>query len=246
MLVSIPPHISIAQFMGYFKCKSSLMIFDRHANLKYKYGQRSFWCRGYYVDTVGGNKKNTAINADLKAAGSTYTYETLTAYEEYVYDASEDDPNSYTIWQADPHLITGKQEGDIVSYNQNNAPTNEVTIGKDEDGYYYSINHTDTDGAWTYFSNGITSNTSGFGWMNNTDLLAALSKYMYFSCDYRFYTAGTLPSNAKIYIQATTPYESSMPNDNYLAVLSAVNSEEWMSCAPQKLWNNSTRFGQTL
>lgn len=57
MLVSIPPYISIAQFMGYLKGKSSLMIFDRHANLKYKYGQRTFWCRGYYVDTVGKNEK---------------------------------------------------------------------------------------------------------------------------------------------------------------------------------------------
>ena len=57
MLVSIPPHISIAQFMGFLKGKSSLMIFDRHANLKYKYGSRNFWCRGYYVDTVGKNKK---------------------------------------------------------------------------------------------------------------------------------------------------------------------------------------------
>ena len=57
MLVSIPPHISIAQFMGFLKGKSSLMIFDRHANLKYKYGSRNFWCRGYYVDTVGRNKK---------------------------------------------------------------------------------------------------------------------------------------------------------------------------------------------
>lgn len=57
MLVSIPLHISIAQFMGYLKGKSSLMIFDRHANLKYKYGSRSFWCRGYYGDTVGRNKK---------------------------------------------------------------------------------------------------------------------------------------------------------------------------------------------
>ena len=59
MLVSIPPHLSIAQFMGYLKGKSSLMIFDRHANLKYKYGQRNFWRRGYYVDTVGKNE--TAI-----------------------------------------------------------------------------------------------------------------------------------------------------------------------------------------
>ena len=57
MLVSIPPKLSVAQFMGYLKGKSSLMIFDRHANLKYKYGNRHFWCKGYYVDTVGRNKK---------------------------------------------------------------------------------------------------------------------------------------------------------------------------------------------
>lgn len=60
MLVSIPPHLSIAQFMGYLKGKSSLMLFNRHANLKYKYGSRNFWCRGYYVDTVGKNKKMIA------------------------------------------------------------------------------------------------------------------------------------------------------------------------------------------
>jgi len=57
MLISIPPKYSISQFMGYLKGKSSLMIFDRHANLKYKYGNRQFWCKGYYVDTVGRNKK---------------------------------------------------------------------------------------------------------------------------------------------------------------------------------------------
>ena len=57
LLVSIPPYLSVAQFMGYLKGKSTLMIFDRHANLKYKYGNRHFWCRGYYVDTVGRNKK---------------------------------------------------------------------------------------------------------------------------------------------------------------------------------------------
>ena len=57
MLVSIPPKYSVAQIMGYLKGKSSLMIFDRHANMKYKYGNRHFWCRGYYVDTVGKNKK---------------------------------------------------------------------------------------------------------------------------------------------------------------------------------------------
>ncbi|EEG29359.1 transposase-like protein [[Clostridium] methylpentosum DSM 5476] len=57
MLISIPPKNSVSQIMGYLKGKSSLMIFDRHANLKYKYGNRHFWARGYYVDTVGRNKK---------------------------------------------------------------------------------------------------------------------------------------------------------------------------------------------
>ena len=57
MLVEIPPKYSISQIMGYLKGKSSLIIFDRHANSKYKYGNRHFWCRGYYVDTVGRNEK---------------------------------------------------------------------------------------------------------------------------------------------------------------------------------------------
>ncbi|MFY0545746.1 IS200/IS605 family transposase [Brevibacillus sp. H7] len=57
MLVSIPPKLSVSEFMGYLKGKSSLMIFDQFANLKYRYGNRQFWCRGYYVDTVGRNKK---------------------------------------------------------------------------------------------------------------------------------------------------------------------------------------------
>jgi len=60
MLVSIPPNLSVAQFVGYLKGKSALMIFDKHANLKYKYGNRHFWCRGYYVDTVGKNEKKIA------------------------------------------------------------------------------------------------------------------------------------------------------------------------------------------
>ena len=57
MLLSIPPKYSVSKIMGYLKGKSSLMIFDRHANLKYKYRDRHFWARGYYVDTVGRNKK---------------------------------------------------------------------------------------------------------------------------------------------------------------------------------------------
>ena len=57
MLVRIPPKYSVSYIVGYLKGKSSLMIFDRHANLKYKYGNRHFWCRGYYVDTVGKNTK---------------------------------------------------------------------------------------------------------------------------------------------------------------------------------------------
>lgn len=57
MLVSTSPYLSIAQVVGTLKSKSALMLFDRHANLKYKYGSRNFWCRGYYVDSVGKNAK---------------------------------------------------------------------------------------------------------------------------------------------------------------------------------------------
>ncbi|EGQ2843119.1 IS200/IS605 family transposase [Staphylococcus pseudintermedius] len=57
MLVSIPPKLSVSQLVGYLKGKSSLMIFDRHVHLKYRYGDRKFWCKGFYVDTVGRNKK---------------------------------------------------------------------------------------------------------------------------------------------------------------------------------------------
>ena len=64
MFVSIPPKYSVSEIMGYLKGKSSLMIFDRHANLKYKYGNRHFWARGYFVDTVGRNKK--AIKAYIQ------------------------------------------------------------------------------------------------------------------------------------------------------------------------------------
>ena len=55
LLVRIPPKYSVAEIMGYLKGKSSLMIFERHAHMKYRYGNRKFWCRGYYVDTVGKN-----------------------------------------------------------------------------------------------------------------------------------------------------------------------------------------------
>ena len=69
MLISVPPKYSISQIMGYLKGKSSLMIFEKYANLKYKYGNRHFWCRGYYVDTVGKNEKKIAeyIQEQLQA-----------------------------------------------------------------------------------------------------------------------------------------------------------------------------------
>lgn len=57
MLVEISPKYSLSQFMGYLKSKSTLMIFERHANMKYKFGNRKFWVRGYFVDTVGKNEK---------------------------------------------------------------------------------------------------------------------------------------------------------------------------------------------
>ncbi|MDD5952263.1 MAG: IS200/IS605 family transposase [Oscillospiraceae bacterium] len=57
MLISIPPKLAVSDFVGYLKGKSTLMIFERHANMKYKYGRRVFWAKGYYISTVGGNKK---------------------------------------------------------------------------------------------------------------------------------------------------------------------------------------------
>lgn len=56
ILIEIPPRISVSSFMGYLKGKSSLMIFERHANLKYKFGNKTFWATGYYVSTVGLNE----------------------------------------------------------------------------------------------------------------------------------------------------------------------------------------------
>ena len=61
MLIEITPKMSVSEFMGYLKSKSTLMIFEKHANLKYKYGNRHFWCRGYYVDTVGKNAKKIEV-----------------------------------------------------------------------------------------------------------------------------------------------------------------------------------------
>ena len=60
MLVSIPPKMSVSSFMGYLKGKSALMMFDKHANLKYKFGNRHFWAEGYYVSTVGLNEATIA------------------------------------------------------------------------------------------------------------------------------------------------------------------------------------------
>ncbi|MCM3126033.1 MULTISPECIES: IS200/IS605 family transposase [unclassified Mesobacillus] len=82
MLVSIPPKLSVSQFMGYLKGKSSLMIFDRHANLKYRYGNRKFWCRGFYVDTVGRNKKQIQEYIRNQLVED-YQADQLTLFEEF-------------------------------------------------------------------------------------------------------------------------------------------------------------------
>ena len=80
MLLSIPPKFSVAQILGYLKGKSSLMIFEKYANLKYKYRSRNFWCRGYYVDTVG--KNNNAIQEYIRQQlQEDYNYEQLTMRE---------------------------------------------------------------------------------------------------------------------------------------------------------------------
>lgn len=66
LLVAIPPRISVSSFMGYLKGKSALMMFEHHANLKYKFGNRHFWAEGYYVSTVGLNEE--AIRKYIKEA----------------------------------------------------------------------------------------------------------------------------------------------------------------------------------
>ena len=82
MLVSIPPKLSVSAFMGYLKGKSSLMIFDRHAHLKYRYGNRKFWCRGYYVDTVGRNRKKIEQYI-IDQLREDHLADQLTLFEEY-------------------------------------------------------------------------------------------------------------------------------------------------------------------
>ena len=90
MLVSIPPKISVSSFVGYLKGKSSLMIFDRHANLKYRYGNRKFWCKGYYVDTVGRNKK--AIQKYIKNQLQEDIANDQISMNEYIDPFKQEDP----------------------------------------------------------------------------------------------------------------------------------------------------------
>ena len=82
MLVAIPPKMSVSRFMGILKGKSALMIFDRFANLKYKYGNRHFWCRGYFVDTVGRNK--TAIQKYIQNQITEYKVVEQIRMKEYI------------------------------------------------------------------------------------------------------------------------------------------------------------------
>ena len=89
MLVSIPK-ISVSSFVGYLKGKSSLMIFDRHANLKYRYGNRKFWCKGYYVDTVGRNKK--AIQKYIKNQLQEDIANDQISMKEYIDPFKQEDP----------------------------------------------------------------------------------------------------------------------------------------------------------
>ena len=90
MLVSIPPKISVSSFVGYLKGKSSLMIFDRLANLKYRYGNRKFWCKGYYVDTVGRNKK--AIQKYIKNQLQEDIANDQISMKEYIDPFKQEDP----------------------------------------------------------------------------------------------------------------------------------------------------------
>ena len=91
MLIKIPPKYSVSEIVGYLKGKSSLMIFEKHANLKYKYGNRHFWCRGYYVDTAG--KNTAAIKAYI-------AMETSISPLSYFWIVRSDFPNKFasSVW----------------------------------------------------------------------------------------------------------------------------------------------------
>ena len=98
MLVSIPPKLSVSEFMGYLKGKSSLMIFERHANMKYKYGRRVFWAKGYYVSTVGANK--AAIEKYIREQETEDQMSDQMSFKEYedpFKDAGEDTADDESI-----------------------------------------------------------------------------------------------------------------------------------------------------
>lgn len=88
MLIKIPPKYSVSEIMGYLKWKSSLMIFHRHANLKYKYENRHFWCRGYYVDTVGKNAKKIQEYIQKQLEGD-YMIDQISLKEYIIYRVSQ-------------------------------------------------------------------------------------------------------------------------------------------------------------
>ena len=95
MLVSIPPKLAVADFMGYLKGKSTLMIFERHANMKYKYGRRVFWAKGYYVNTVGGNEaKIRKYIRDQEAEDQMCDQLSFKEYEDPFKNAELDDDDS--------------------------------------------------------------------------------------------------------------------------------------------------------
>ena len=95
MLVSIPPKLAVADFMGYLKGKSTLMIFERHANMKYKYGRRVFWAKGYYVNTVGGNEaKIRKYIQDQEAEDQMCDQLSFKEYEDPFKNADLDDDDS--------------------------------------------------------------------------------------------------------------------------------------------------------
>ena len=95
MLVSIPPKLAVADFMGYLKGKSTLMIFERHANMKYKYGRRVFWTKGYYVNTVGRNEaKIRKYIQDQEAEDQMCDQLSFKEYEDSFKNADLDDDDS--------------------------------------------------------------------------------------------------------------------------------------------------------
>jgi len=197
------------------------------------YGCTSYPTDGYKIDIRNikieirfENRKS--INDALIAAGITdVTYDTLTAYEEFVYVPIIEDTNSYTVWQAEPYL-TGKSVGDTISINGNGYTASyPVKVGKNEEGFYYTV---DTDGksGWTYVLSGVGSGQSK---LINNEVLTALRPYLEFSFDYRLDIDDKSVNSMNIWVASTGGWTYRL-SDLYSGAINDSDGWTTVKCTP--------------